>query len=68
MTHRHEWEPNGGCAENPGVYSSGGSVVFVDRCACGTVRRTDHWDHAQNRPARRPIVTYQRPEREGGAP
>lgn len=50
----HDWrspiEILGGCEENPGCFSSGGSTKDVEVCAhagCGWSRTSDHW--AQDR-------------------
>ena len=56
--HKHDWKPVGGCKENPGIHSSGGSVKHVEACTCGRRKTTDYWDHATNRPATTPRVSY----------
>ena len=56
MSHKHSWERYGGCKENPGVHSSGGSVVIATRCQCGAEKREDYWDHERNRPRKTPSV------------
>lgn len=49
--HKHKWERYGGCRENPGMHSSGGSVVIASRCtACGAEKREDYWNHRDNKP------------------
>jgi len=55
--HRHTWKRYGGLKENPGVHSSGGSVVIATRCTCGAERREDWWDHRTNRPRKTAKVT-----------
>lgn len=36
----HEWEPVGGCSENPGVFDMGGAIMTLSRCIrCGLERR-----------------------------
>ena len=49
--HRHQWQPTGGCAENPGVYDSGsGGIIEVAVCTvCGMVRRIGY-DYTRVRP------------------
>jgi hypothetical protein len=38
---RHQWKPDGGCRENPGVFDNGnGGMLYVDRCAqCDLIRK-----------------------------
>ena len=55
---RHVWVRSGGCAENPGVFGSGGSVKVVSECRCGMVRIQDYWDARRNRPSPGGIVSY----------
>lgn len=57
MNHRHSWVRYGGCRENPGVHSSGGSVVIASRCQCGAEKREDYWDRQNNRPRKAAKVT-----------
>ena len=33
--HRHDWQPDGGCSENPGVFSQGSTMRFCSVCECG---------------------------------
>ncbi len=56
-THKHEWERYGGCRANPGVHSSGGSVVITSRCTCGAVKREDYWNHRLNKPRETANIT-----------
>jgi hypothetical protein len=58
--HKHKWELYGGLRENPGVHSSGGSIVIVSRCECGSRKREDYWNHRDNRPRKTASVTITR--------
>ena len=60
----HDWtgEGEGGCDENPGVWSTGGtSVMFRRRCQhCGLIR-TENDPGSQRNPGEHPTVTYSLP-------
>ena len=55
IRHQHDWQRDiGGSRENPGCYSSGGSVVRYERCSCGAKSKVDYWNHRTNRPISHP--------------
>jgi hypothetical protein len=58
----HDWtaEGEGGCDENPGVWSTGGtSMMFRTHCrACG-LRRTEHTTGYQRNPGDHDTVEYE---------
>ena len=58
---RHDWtsEGEGGCKENPGVWSTGGtSMVFRAHCTiCGLIR-IEHDPGSQRNPGEHPTVSY----------
>lgn len=60
----HAWssEGEGGCAENPGVWSTGGtSIVTAEHCTrCGLHRVTKHTGSQRN-PGEHDTVTYSQP-------
>lgn len=62
---RHEWssEGEGGCDENPGVWSTGGtSMMFREHCdVCGLIR-TENDPGSQRNPGEHPTVTYSLPD------
>jgi len=66
----HEWssEGEGGCDENPGVWSTGGtSMVFVSHCTqCGLRRRENHTGSQRN-PGEHDTVEYEQPGDDCGA-
>lgn len=61
----HEWssEGEGGCDENPGVWSTGGtSMTFRSHCIhCGIIR-TEHHTGSQRNPGEHDTVEYEMPE------
>jgi hypothetical protein len=61
----HEWtrEGEGGCDENPGVWSTGGtSMMFRSHCVhCGLIR-TEHITGSQRNPGEHDTVTYELPD------
>lgn len=61
----HEWssEGEGGCDENPGVWSTGGtSMVFVAHCTRCGLRRTENSTGSQRNPGDHDTVEYEQPE------
>ena len=64
----HDWtgEGEGGCDENPGVWSTGGtSMLFVRHCTrCGLIR-TERDPGSQRNPGECPTVEYSLPDDEG---
>lgn len=63
--HDHEWSGAGlgGCRENPGVWSKGGTTIVQRRACehCGTVRTSTAFGSQRN-PGQRDVVTYESPE------
>lgn len=61
----HDWtsEGEGGCRENPGVWSTGGtSMSFASHCrACG-LRRSEHACGSQRNPGEHDTVSYEMPD------
>lgn len=61
----HEWtsEGEGGCRENPGVWSTGGtSMSFASHCrACG-LHRNEYSCGSQRNPGERDTVSYEQPD------
>ena len=39
MAHTHTWKPDGGCRENPGVFTQGKLMIFQSYCPCGATRK-----------------------------
>lgn len=64
---RHDWtsEGEGGCDENPGVWSTGGtSMAYVQHCRhCGLIR-TERDPGSQRNPGEHPTVNYSLPDEE----
>ena len=61
----HEWtsEGEGGCSENPGVWSTGGtSLVISEHCPSCGLRRTRHITGSQRNPGEHDTVEYSLPE------
>lgn len=60
----HDWtsEGHGGCTENPGVWSTGGtSMLFISHCReCG-LRRTERTTGSQKNPGEHDTVEYEQP-------
>lgn len=63
----HEWtsEGEGGCDENPGAWSTGGtSMLFRSHCSrCGLVR-IEHMTGSQKNPGEHDTVEYRLPDEE----
>jgi len=60
----HEWssEGEGGCSENPGVWSTGGtSLVISEHCESCGLRRTRHLPGSQRNPGEHDTVEYSVP-------
>jgi hypothetical protein len=60
----HDWtsEGEGGCAENPGVWSTGGtSLVIRDHCRHCGLERTEHVTGSQRNPGEHDYYTYELP-------
>lgn len=63
----HEWtsEHEGGCRENPGVWSTGGtSLLFVSRCRHCGMERHEHHLGTQRNPGEHDSITYGEPDAE----
>jgi hypothetical protein len=63
----HEWnsEGEGGCTENPGVWSTGGtSMVFQSHCEVCGLRRTVRTCGSQRNPGEHDTVEYEMPSEE----
>lgn len=61
----HSWtsEGEGGCDENPGVWSTGGTSLVVRRhCRHCGLRRTEHITGVQRNPGETDTVTYEMSE------
>lgn len=61
----HEWtsEGTGGCDENPGVWSLGGTaMLFVTRCRCCGLLRKQHCVGAQRDPGAHDTVEFVLPD------
>lgn len=61
----HEWtsKGEGGCRENPGVWSTGGtSMVFCSHCRLCGLHRTEHHTGSQRNPDEHDTVEYSQPE------
>lgn len=57
----HEWtaEGEGGCDENPGVWSTGGtSMTFATHCTKCGLHRVEHHTGSQRNPGEHDTVTY----------
>lgn len=62
----HEWtgEGEGGCRENPGVWSTGGtSMSFARHCRLCGLHRTEYVTGSQRNPGERDRVVYTQPDR-----
>lgn len=60
----HEWssEGEGGCDENPGVWSTGGtSMTFQSHCTKCGLRRTEYTTGSQHNPGEHDTVEYEQP-------
>jgi len=63
----HDWtsEHEGGCAENPGVWSTGGtSMLFIARCKHCGMKRQEHTTGSQRNPGECDTTTYSEPDPE----
>jgi hypothetical protein len=63
----HDWtaEFEGGCRENPGVWSTGGtSMLFTCRCRCCGMERRTHTTGPQRNPGECDTTTYSEPDAE----
>jgi hypothetical protein len=61
----HDWtsEGEGGCNENPGVWSVGGTALMIrDHCRKCGLRRREHYTGSQQNPGEHDTVTYEQPE------
>ncbi len=61
----HEWtsEGEGGCDENPGVWSHGGTAMtFASHCRICGLHRVEHATGSQRNPGEHDTVTYEAPE------
>ena len=61
----HDWtsEGEGGCDENPGVWSTGGtSMLFVSHCRTCGLRRREKTCGSQRNPGESDRVEYEMPE------
>jgi hypothetical protein len=55
----HEWVGVGGCDENPGVWSEGGTAVrIVERCGVCGLRRVRRYTGSQYNPSEHDTVSY----------
>lgn len=64
---QHEWsrEGEGGCNENPGVWSAGGTTIVTrEHCTCCGLIRESVSLGSQRNPGERDTVTYSLPEPE----
>jgi uncharacterized protein (TIGR02996 family) len=62
----HDWtsEGEGGCDENPGVWSTGGtSMTFASHCRTCGLHRTEYHCGSQRNPGERDTVEYTMPNR-----
>lgn len=60
----HDWtaEGEGGCDENPGVWSTGGtSFTFASHCRLCGLHRTEHTCGSQRNPGERDTTSYTQP-------
>jgi hypothetical protein len=57
----HDWQPDsGGCRENPGVWSTGGtSMRYIDHCSHCGMRRTRDDTGSQRNPGESDTVRYE---------
>lgn len=61
----HEWssEGEGGCKENPGVWSVGGTaMLFMSHCIHCGLKRKEHWLGSQRNPGENNSVEYSLPD------
>lgn len=61
----HDWtsEDEGGLAENPGVWSTGGTaMIFASHCRTCGLRRVEHCTGSQRNPGKHDTVEYTMPE------
>lgn len=61
----HDWtaEGEGGCSENPGVWSTGGtSMTFATHCRICGLHRTSHSTGSQRNPGECDTVSYEQPD------
>jgi len=63
----HDWdatvEIEGGCRENPGVWSNGGTAMTIrDHCRTCGLRRTHHSTGSQRNPGEVDTYTYEQPD------
>jgi len=60
----HDWtfEGHGGCTENPGVWSTGGtSMLYISHCLTCGLKRTERTTGLQRNPGERDTVEYEQP-------
>jgi hypothetical protein len=61
----HDWtaEGEGGCDQNPGVWSTGGtSMTFSTHCRTCGLKRTEHSTGSQRNPGDHDTVSYEMPD------
>jgi len=61
----HDWtsEGEGGCDQNPGVWSTGGtSMTFCSHCRLCGLHRTEHTTGSQRNPGEHDTVEYHQPD------
>ncbi len=61
----HDWtsEGEGGCTENPGVWSTGGtSMLFASHCRTCGLHRSEHHCGSQRNPGEHDRTTYSMPD------
>lgn len=66
----HEWssEGEGGCSENPGVWSTGGtSIVTSEHCSRCGLRRVTRYAGSQRNPGEHDTVEYSQPDDTDGS-
>jgi uncharacterized protein (TIGR02996 family) len=62
----HDWthQGEGGCDENPGVWSTGGTgMTFASHCRTCGLHRTEHHTGSQRNPGEHDTVEYEMPDR-----
>lgn len=60
----HDWtsQGEGGCDENPGVWSTGGtSMLFASHCRICGLHRREHWCGSQRNPGEHDTTEYEMP-------
>lgn len=61
----HDWtsEGEGGCSQNPGVWSTGGtSMLFATHCRLCGLHRTEKTCGSQRNPGKHDTTTYEQPD------